>query len=117
MPSEKDGSMTQRTKQSLTPAKKRLLALMQELNFGRIEQLTFINGDPVFDPPPRVVRQIKFGGENGPRREKAMSDFNLKSEMIELFDELIRLGSGTVECLEIKHGLPFRMNLEVTVQA
>ena len=49
------------TAASLPPARRRLLTLMQELNFGWIENLSVQDGDPVFDPPPTVVRQVKFG--------------------------------------------------------
>lgn len=40
------------TKASLTPARRRLLELMQEINFGRIEGLAVRGGEPVLDPPP-----------------------------------------------------------------
>jgi len=63
-----------------------------------------------------VVREIKFGGENGPRREMTVEDFALKSQAVELFAQLDRLGNGTVLSLEIKHGLPFRMSLKETVR-
>jgi hypothetical protein len=42
------------TKAALTPARKRLIELMQEINYGRIESLMVRNGEPVFDPPPMV---------------------------------------------------------------
>ncbi|HOM98863.1 MAG TPA: hypothetical protein PLM33_01270 [Acidobacteriota bacterium] len=105
------------TKASLTPARRRLLELMQEINFGRIEGLAVRGGEPVLDPPPRVVREIKFGGENGPRRELGSDDFALKAQAVEFFAHLSRLGDGTVEILEIKHGLPFRMSVEEAVRA
>ena len=100
------------TKQSLTPAGQRLLAMMQEMNFGRIEGLTIINGEPVFDPMPRIVRQVKFCSENGPRHEKKLNDFKLKEQVVELFEAMVRMKNGVIETLEIKHGLPFLMNLE-----
>lgn len=109
--------MKQVAKHSLTPTQVRLLSLMQEMNFGRIEGLAVVNGNPVFDPPPRIVRQVKFGSENGPRREKNMIDFNLKEQVVEFFSALSRLKNGTVESIEVKHGLPFLMNLEEAVGA
>ena len=90
---------------------------MQEMYFGRIEGLAVVNGQPVFDPPPRIVRQVKFCSENGPRREKTPNDFNLKEQVVELFDAIARMGTGTVESIEVKHGLPFLMNLEEAVGA
>jgi len=41
------------TKAALTPARKRLVELMQEVNYGRIEELRVENGEPVFDPRPQ----------------------------------------------------------------
>ena len=40
------------TKTSLTPARRRLVELMQEVNFGRIERLKVRDWEPVLDPPP-----------------------------------------------------------------
>ncbi|HEY7159468.1 MAG TPA: hypothetical protein VH575_36315 [Gemmataceae bacterium] len=97
------------TKATLSFARRRLLELMQRLNFGRIEELTLVAGEPVFTPPPRVVREIKFGGENGPRPELAATDFSLKAQIIDLFQTFDTLQDGTIAVLEIKHGLPFRM--------
>jgi hypothetical protein len=106
-----------RTKASLSLNQKRLVEMMQELNFGRIEGLTVRNSEPTFDPPPRIIREVKFGGENGPRRELEANDFTLKAQVLELINYITNLGNGTIECLEVKHGLPFRMNLVEVVSA
>jgi hypothetical protein len=97
------------SKASLSPACRQLLELMQLVNFGRIEGLVVRAGDPVLDPIPRVVREVKFGGENGPRPERNAGNFALKEQVVELFRHLDLLGDGTAEVLEVKHGLPFRM--------
>src|SRR5262245_12568756 len=54
---------------SLPPSRRELLRLMQKINFGRIEGLIVHDGNPVLIPPPAVIRELKFGGENGPRPE------------------------------------------------
>lgn len=97
------------SKLSLSPARRRLIDLMQSINFGRIEFLAVRAGEPDFDPKPRVVREIKFGGENGLRPETAIADFRLKAQVVDLLRELDHLRDGVVEVLEIKHGLPFRV--------
>jgi len=104
------------TKASLSPARRRLLELMQKVNFGRIEGLAVRGGEPVFDPPPRVFREVKFRGENGPRRELHAGDFLLKSEVVGLLEELTRLRDGTVESIRIKHGVPFHLSVEETTR-
>src|SRR5262245_59935470 len=55
---------------ALSRPRRRLVELMQNLNFGRIEVLVIRNGNPILDPLPRVVREVKFGGDNGPRPER-----------------------------------------------
>jgi hypothetical protein len=96
----------------LSEGRRRLLRLMQEIHFGSIEELEIRGGEPVFNPPPRVVREIMFGGENGPRPETAIKDFAVKVQVAELLDSLTRIGDGSIERLEVKHGIPFRMKLE-----
>jgi hypothetical protein len=84
---------------------------MQSLNFGRIENLHVRCGEPVFMPPPRIVQDIKFGAESGPRPELGTPDFQLRRQVNELFDHLARLNDGMVDLLEVKHGLPFKLEL------
>ena len=95
--------------QLLSQGRKALVRQMQQINFGRIECLGIKNGEPVLDPPPKIVREIKFGGDNGPRHETDSRAFVLKAQVVELFHQLDGIASGQIELLEIKHGLPFRM--------
>lgn len=101
--------MNQRRKGALSEPRKCLVVLMQHINFGRLEGVRICDAEPVFDPQPEIVREIKFGGDNGPRPELIAEDFVLKSEVVEMFDHLDQLRNGQIESLEIKHGLPFRM--------
>ena len=100
------------TKSSLSTSQKRLLEAMQKMNFGRIENLSIRGGEPVLNPAPRVVKDVKLGADNGARPELESDDFALKREHIELFENLKQLGNGTIECIEIKAGLPFRITIE-----
>lgn len=95
----------------LGPARRRLVHLMQEINFGRIENLRIRNGDPMHDPLPRIVREVRFPGENGPRPEAEIGDFALKRQVKDLLTELDRIGNGVVDVLIVKHGLPFSMQV------
>lgn len=99
-------------KQELSPPRRRLIEQCQRINFGRLENLVVRRGEPVFDPPPRVVREIRFGAENGPRPETRKPDFILKTEVRDLFAQLEALGNGVVARLDIQRGLPFRMTVE-----
>ncbi len=104
-------------KSSLPPGRRRLVELMQRVNFGRIEGLLVRDGNPVFDEksPPRIVLEVKFGGDNGPRPEAAIADFALKAQVVDLFDHLTRLRNARIEALTVKHGLPFGMHVEAQV--
>ena len=88
---------------------------MQRLGFGTIEHLVVRDGEPVFDPPPRVIREVKFGSENGPRPEADLGDFALKAQVRDLLDHLGSLRNATILRLEVKHGLPFRMEVEEVI--
>jgi hypothetical protein len=99
------------TKQSISPARQRLLSLLQTLNFGRIEHLIVRNGEPILDPLPRIIREYKFAGENGARPETLTGDFRLKTQLLDLFQLLDDIGDGTLLVLTVKHGLPFQAEL------
>ena len=92
---------------ALSPARRRLVALMQRINFGRVEHLAVRGGEPVLDPMPRVVVEYKFAAENGPRPETGRPDFALKAQVVDLFHLLDRVGDGTLPVLSVKHGVPF----------
>jgi hypothetical protein len=101
------------TKSSLSAPQKRLLETMQKMNYGRIEGLSIRGGEPIFDPAPRVVKDVKLGAtDTGARAELESADFTLKREHIELFENLKRLDHGTIDTIEIKSGLPFRLIIE-----
>lgn len=103
-------------KSSLSPGRRRLVELMQRVNFGRIEGLLIRRGEPVFDDdaPPRVVHEVKFGADNGARPEAAVTDFSLKQQVTDLFAQLDRFYDVRIEVLTVKHGLPFGMHVEQT---
>jgi len=107
--------MKQKTKSDLSAPQQRLLALMGEIRFGRIEGLLVRNGMPVFDPNLIVFREIKFGGESSSTRPDPSADFAIKAQAAEMFEHLQRMGNGLVEYLEIKNGLPFRMSVKETI--
>ncbi len=101
------------TKSALSAERRRLLETMQRINFGRIENLTVRAGEPTFDPAPRIIRDVKLGGgENGPRPELARENFNLKSQVAEMFDHLSRLDDGSVAMIHVQNGLPCRLTIE-----
>jgi hypothetical protein len=99
-------------KASLSPARRALLELFQRFNFGTLYALPVRGGEPVLDPPPRLVRQVKHAAENGPRPELHAPAFRLKQQWVELFALLDAIGDGVVESIEFKNGIPFMTLVE-----
>jgi hypothetical protein len=101
--------MTTSTHGGLSDARRRLVRLMQQIRFGKVEGLRVRGGEPVFSPPPVVTREHKFGGENGPHPGAEAADFRLKAQIQDLCAALDALGDGTIAVIDVRHGLPFRM--------
>ena len=105
------------TKAALTPARQRLIEVMQEVRYGRIERLEVRDWEPVFKPPPRVVRQIVFGKENEPHTARNRDAFALKKSVAELFEIFDRERSLSIQELVIENGLPVRMTVADAIRS
>ena len=84
---------------------------MQRIGFGRIESLRVAGGQPVFDPPPRVIREVKLGTEPANQTHDVPSDFTVKRAVVDLLAALASVGTATV-AIEVRHGLPARLIVE-----
>ena len=103
------------TKRSQSLARQRLVMLAQKQLFGTIHDLPFRNREPVFDPPPKVIRRVKLGGHNTARLQAAAADFALKQEWVEFFNHLDSCENGNVLVIEVAHGLPLFFEIEQPV--
>ena len=92
-----------------SPARQQLLRLFQQLNFGRIERLRIQDGEPVLSPAPKRIREFKPGSDNEPRPEANSPDHLLKRQITDLFGYFDHVQSGIIDVIEIKHGLPFKL--------
>lgn len=96
----------------LMPSEQRFLGAMREVGFGRFEYVQIRNGQIVLDPLPVAVRDVKFGaesvGELGVHPE-----YQLKRQVAEFFEYTRDVDDGEVRTLEIRHGLPFTMEVEL----
>jgi hypothetical protein len=98
------------TKSSLPAPRQRLLEIIQRIAYGKILGLSIVKGEPVLSPPPRIIRDIKLGaGDNRLGVKLDTVDFELKREHLDLFEHFQALGNGTVESIEVRGGLPFRI--------
>jgi hypothetical protein len=100
------------SKSDLSPAQRRLVELMSDGGFCRIESLQVRRGEPFFEPAPRVIQTLKMGGQNNPREEASLPDFWLKQPVVDLFQTIQELGDGQILAIEVKHGLPFTVQIE-----
>ena len=89
------------------------VAAMQQLGFGRFEFLGIENGELVLEPWPTTVRGVKFGSEDAGTSRASADEFQLKRQVIELFEYIREVEAGEIRCLEIRHGLPFSMEVEL----
>ena len=97
---------TYRTTRDLTAAQRRLLQIMHELQFGRVENMRVQAGQPVLDASLKIVRVVRLGGEGRTTHFPIGDEFELKQAVRDLFDELARLHNGIIVRLEFRHGLP-----------
>jgi len=84
---------------------------MNDLWFGRFELLQIKRGELVLDPWPATVRGVKLGSENAAARNRLPDDFQLQSPVAEFFEYVRTVDEGGIRCLEVRHGLPFSMEI------
>ena len=95
---------------NLSPACRRLVETLARLGFGVIEGLQVRSGEPVFDPPPNIIREVRFSESTERTAPRPRStDFVLCKQVVALLDTLRELGDGTIARLEVRHGLPHRI--------
>lgn len=99
----------QTVRNPVSPARHRLLALCQKLNFGRIELIPVRDGQPILDPTPATAKEVKFASDNDPREDLRRTEFLQKRQIQDFCHQLDQLQNGVIEFLEVKHGIPFKM--------
>jgi hypothetical protein len=95
-------------KRCLSPARQRLVELMQELWFGHIYNLVLRQGEPVMSPLPKYEKHIKFGSTNEPPATLPTEDYVLPHKIVQLLSEMDTHQNGTLSLLEVQAGLPYR---------
>lgn len=105
------------TTKDLLPAERTLLDMIRALGFGQIEFLRISAGEPVVDPWPTVVRDLKLGTERYEAVSTGATEFELKREAADLFEYTRDVDHGEIRCLVVRHGLPFSMEVELSGRA
>jgi hypothetical protein len=99
--------------QDLLPSERVLVSAMQELGFGRFEFLRIDRGEILLDPWPTCVRDVKFGSKDPGASKVPPDEFELKPQVAEFFEYVRSVDAGEIRTLEVKHGLPFSMEIEM----
>jgi hypothetical protein len=98
------------TTHELLPSEVVFVTAMQQLEFGRFEHLQIRSGELVLDPWPVTFRDIKFATPKNVGRPE-LGAAELRPQIAEFF-EYVRSGdAGEIRILEIRHGLPFAMEV------
>jgi hypothetical protein len=96
----------------LFASERRFAAAMRDVGFGRFESLQIKFGRLVLDPWPIAVRRVKFGSVGAATGRPDADDFQLKAQLAEFFEYVRGVHVGEIRCLELRHGLPFSMEIE-----
>jgi hypothetical protein len=96
----------------LSPERQALVRLCQTINHGSIEDLEVRQSEPMFDPFPMLVKDVKLDGDEEQRPELALVDFVLADEVCRLLRLLDKMDSGAIRRIEVRAGIPRRILLE-----
>ena len=89
-----------------------LVRLCQVTNYGCVRGLKVKNTDPVFDPLPQVLVDVKLDSDEVPRQEADLTDFVLRDEVCRLMTRLDEIEDATIERIEVRAGIPRRVVIE-----
>jgi len=103
------------TRSTLPASRRRLVDLCSRIGFGRVERLLVLQGEPQFDAATLIVTERKLGADAAATDRSA--DFTLKPAVVDLLRVLDLVGNGSIRCLEVRHGLPFRIEIEGVLAA
>ena len=93
------------------PSERRFKVTLNELSSGRLDFMRIQCGELVLDPAPTVMQVLKFGSAQWQSPSRC-ADFELKESLAELFEYIRGTDDGAIRCLEVRHGLPFSMEIE-----
>jgi hypothetical protein len=85
---------------------------MSELGFGRFESLRVTHGQIESWADAKKVRSLRFGEKQDVRT--FARDFELKEHVARFFESIRSLEHAEIRSSEIRHGLPWSMDVEET---
>ncbi len=100
------------TTQDMLPSEATFVVAMQQLGFGRFEYLQIRGGEVVLNPWPSAVRDVKFASPPNTGKP-AEPNSDLRPQIAEFFAYVRDVDAGEIRELEVRHGLPFSMEIEL----
>ena len=97
----------------LPPQARVLVMEMHRIHYGRFEGLHVNNGQPIFVPPPLLFK-VKRIGSAEEFASPVSDDWFLKEPILDLLSEFAQLGSGIIERLEFRRGLPCLLEFSIS---
>lgn len=94
----------------LRRSERRFAVGMNKLEFGRYERVRIEGGELVLDPWPTAVRGVRFGA--AAPSKSLPGEHELAAQVAEFFGYVRSVESGEIRCLEVRHGLPFSMEID-----
>jgi hypothetical protein len=95
----------------LLPSERQFLTAMQQLGYGRFESLLIHSGELVLDPWPDTVQRVKFGAGNV-LSPTPSGTFELKRQVVQLFEYVRAVDTGEIRSLAVLDGLPVWMEID-----
>ncbi|MDD5699546.1 MAG: hypothetical protein PHH77_13110 [Victivallaceae bacterium] len=96
-------------KNELSVPQWKLVELMRQVGYGRINNLTVEKGRLVFSPESSIERDLKLGANDS--LPATGDDFVLKKKVSDFFDQLGEIKDGFIRKIEIRGGLPIQMQV------
>ncbi len=100
------------TIEDLLPSEAVFVDAMQQLAFGRFQYLQIRGGELILNPAPVTVRDVKFGSPVMTGKP-SVSASELRPQIAEFFAYVREVDAGEIREVEVRHGLPFSMELEL----
>ena len=91
-----------------------LVRLCQSIDYGQILNLAVFEREPIYNPPPSLLLDIKLNADCGGRSECELMDFALCEEVCSLLDRLDRMKGGCIRRIEVRAGIPRRILVEAS---
>ena len=83
--------------------------MIHETRFGSIRDFRLSDGQPVVDDETKISVEYKLSGLDSPQEVLNGDKLLSKPQVRAMLARFRQVGNGTVECLDVRDGLPFKM--------